>query len=130
MRLGGSPAAANAITRRRAVFHKALGYAVELGLLPANPAGTVQWRAPKDAAAVTPQAVASHGAGPGHPGPGRPDAPGPGGVLRLPVLRGAAPPKKPSLPAKAVSPSPRGRGAITLTGACPHRRLDQHRQAP
>jgi hypothetical protein len=110
MRLGGSPAAANTITRKRAVFHKALGYAVELGLLPANPAGTVQWRAPKDAAAVTPQAVASHGAGPGHPGLGRPDAPGPGGVLGLPVLRGAAPPKKPSLSAKAISPSPRGRG--------------------
>ena len=31
MRLDGSPAAANTITRKRAVFHKALGYAVELG---------------------------------------------------------------------------------------------------
>ena len=36
-RLDGSPAAANTITRKRAVFHGALGYAVELGLLPANP---------------------------------------------------------------------------------------------
>ena len=59
LRLDGTPAAANTITRKRAVFHNALGYAVELGLLPANPAGTVQWRAPKAAAAVSPQAVAS-----------------------------------------------------------------------
>ena len=36
-RLDGSPAAANTITRKRAVFHGTLGYAVELGLLPANP---------------------------------------------------------------------------------------------
>ncbi len=47
VRLDGSPAAANTITRKRAVFHNALGYAVELGLLPANPAGKVQWRAPR-----------------------------------------------------------------------------------
>jgi hypothetical protein len=59
VRLDGSPAAANTITRKRAVFHNALGYAVELGLLPANPADKVQWRAPKAAAAVSPQAVAS-----------------------------------------------------------------------
>jgi hypothetical protein len=26
------------------VFHGALGYAVELGLLPANPIGLVRWR--------------------------------------------------------------------------------------
>ncbi|HEY5987323.1 MAG TPA: hypothetical protein VIV12_13255 [Streptosporangiaceae bacterium] len=58
VRLDDSPAAANTITRKRAVFHNALGYAVELGLLPANPADTVQWRAPKAAAAVSPQAVA------------------------------------------------------------------------
>jgi hypothetical protein len=65
VRLDGSPAAANTITRKRAVFHNALGYAVELGLLPANPVGTVQWHAPKAAAAVSPQTVASpaHGAG-------------------------------------------------------------------
>jgi hypothetical protein len=35
-RLDGSPAAANTISRKRAVFNGALGYAVELGLLPAN----------------------------------------------------------------------------------------------
>jgi integrase len=58
-RLDGTPAAANTITRKRAVFHNALGYAVERGLLPANPAGTVPWHAPRAAAAVSPQAVAS-----------------------------------------------------------------------
>ena len=58
-RLDGSPAAANTITRKRAVFHGALGYAVELGLLPANPAGLVRWRAPRAAAAVSPATVAS-----------------------------------------------------------------------
>ncbi len=44
-RLDGTPAAANTIARKRAVFHGALGYAVELGLLPANPIGLVRWRA-------------------------------------------------------------------------------------
>jgi hypothetical protein len=34
-RLDGSSAAANTIARKRAVFHGALGYAAELGLLPA-----------------------------------------------------------------------------------------------
>ena len=38
-RLDGTPAAANTIARKRAVFHGALGYAVELELLPANPIG-------------------------------------------------------------------------------------------
>ena len=45
--------------RKRAVFHDALDYAVELGLLPANPVGQVRWTAPKAAAAVNPQTVAS-----------------------------------------------------------------------
>jgi integrase len=58
-RLDGSPAAANTVARKRAVFHGALGYAVELGLLPANPAGLVRWRAPKAASAVSPATVPS-----------------------------------------------------------------------
>ena len=58
-RLDGSPAAANTITRKRAVFNGALGYAVERGLLPANPIGLVRWRAPRAAAAVGPAIVAS-----------------------------------------------------------------------
>ena len=59
LRLDGSPAAAVTITRKRAVFHGALGYAVELGLLPANPIGLVRWHPPKTAIAVSPAAVAS-----------------------------------------------------------------------
>jgi integrase len=58
-RVDGSLAAANTITRKRAVFHGALGYAVELGLLPASPIGLVRWRAPRAAAAVSPATVAS-----------------------------------------------------------------------
>jgi integrase len=58
-RLDGSPAAANTIARKRAVFHSALGYAVELGLLPANPVGLVRWRAPKAVVAVSSATVAS-----------------------------------------------------------------------
>ncbi len=58
-RLDGTPAAADTIARKRAVFHGALGYAVELGLLPANPIGLVRWRAPKAASAVSPAAVPS-----------------------------------------------------------------------
>ncbi len=57
--LDGSPAAANTITRKRAVFHGALGYAVGLGLLAANPADRVQWRAPTAAVAINPSTVAS-----------------------------------------------------------------------
>ncbi len=60
-RLDGTPAAATTISRKRAVFHGALGYAVELGLLPANPIATVQWRCPQAAAAVHPAAVATPG---------------------------------------------------------------------
>jgi len=58
-RLDGSPAAANTITRKRAVFYGALGYAVELGLLAANPVSIVRWRAPRAATALSPATVAS-----------------------------------------------------------------------
>jgi integrase len=59
LRLDGSRAAANTITRKRAVFHGALGYAVEAGLLDSNPADQVSWQAPKAATAVDPKVVAS-----------------------------------------------------------------------
>lgn len=36
VRLDGTQAAANTVTRKRAVFHNALAYAVERGLLPSN----------------------------------------------------------------------------------------------
>jgi integrase len=58
-RLDGSATAANTIARKRAAFHGALGYAVELGLLPANPLGLVRWHAPAVATAVNPATVAS-----------------------------------------------------------------------
>ena len=60
LRLDGSRAAANTITRKRAVFHGALGYAVEAGLLDSNPADQVSWQVPKAATAVDPKTVASH----------------------------------------------------------------------
>jgi hypothetical protein len=59
VRLDGSPAAANTVSRKRAVFHNALGYAVELGLLPVNPISRVQWHAPAAAVAINPGTVAS-----------------------------------------------------------------------
>jgi hypothetical protein len=59
LRLDGSRAAANTITRKRAVFHGALGYAVEAGLLTSNPADAVTWQVPKAATTVDPKVVAS-----------------------------------------------------------------------
>jgi len=59
LRLDGSRAAANTITRKRAVFYNALGYAVELGLLAVNPVDRIQWKAPKACGAVDPRIVAS-----------------------------------------------------------------------
>jgi integrase len=59
VRLDSSRAAAATVARKRAVFHDALGYAVELGLLPANPVSQVRWTAPTAATAVNLQAVAS-----------------------------------------------------------------------
>ena len=59
MRLDGGRAAAITVARKRAVFHDAADYAVELGLLPANPVSQARWTAPAAATAVDPQAVAS-----------------------------------------------------------------------
>jgi hypothetical protein len=59
LRLDGSRAAANTITRKRAVFHGALGYAVEAGLLKFNPADSITWQVPKAATTVDPKVVAS-----------------------------------------------------------------------
>jgi integrase len=50
--LGGAPAAATTQRRKRAVFHNAVGYAVEQGLLAANPIDRVQWKAPEVAQTV------------------------------------------------------------------------------
>ena len=59
VRLDGSRAAAATVARKRAVFHDVMGYAVELGLLPANPVSQVRWTAPRAATVVNPQVVAS-----------------------------------------------------------------------
>jgi hypothetical protein len=59
LRLDGSRAAANTITRKRAVFHGALGFAVEAGLLNSNPVDSVSWQVPKTATTVDPKVVAS-----------------------------------------------------------------------
>jgi integrase len=57
--LGGQPTAATTQRRKRAVFHNALAYAVEQGLLPANPADLVRWTAPGVAPTVDRRVVVS-----------------------------------------------------------------------
>jgi len=56
-RLDGNPAAPNTVNRKRAVLANALGYAVELRLLPANPVDSIRWSAPKPATAVDRRSV-------------------------------------------------------------------------
>lgn len=46
-KLDGDTASASTIRRKRAIFHNALGYAVDAGLLPQNPLPQVQWKAPE-----------------------------------------------------------------------------------
>ncbi|MFF1836789.1 tyrosine-type recombinase/integrase [Streptomyces sp. NPDC058231] len=46
-KLDGSTAAASTIRRKRAIFHNALGYAVDAGHLSQNPLPQVQWKAPE-----------------------------------------------------------------------------------
>ena len=97
LRLDGSRAAASTIARKRAVFHDAAGYAVELGLLPANPVSQVRWTTPpKAAAAVNPQTVA--------------------GCLYYAALR---PEEAVALRSANLVLAPHGRGKLILTGACP-----------
>jgi integrase len=55
----GKPAAATTQRRKRAVFYNALGYAVEQGLLGANPVDRIQWKAPEVAETVDRRVVAS-----------------------------------------------------------------------
>jgi integrase len=118
-RLDGSPAAASTITRKRAVFHGALGYAVELGLLPANPAGLVRWRAPRAAVAVSPATVPS----PAQVGVIlaevariRPELAAFFGCLYYAALR---PEEAVALRRDDLILPARGRGTIILTAACP-----------
>jgi hypothetical protein len=46
-RLDGKTASASVIHRKRAVFHQALGFAVEAGLLAENPLHRIKWTAPE-----------------------------------------------------------------------------------
>ena len=78
------------VPKARAVFNGALGYTVELGLLPANPIGLVRWRA-QSRRGRQPGYRRQSGAGPGDPDPGLPHQAGAGRVLRLPVLRAPRP---------------------------------------
>jgi len=55
----GKAAAATTQRRKRAVFYNALGYAVEQGLLAANPVDRLQWKAPEVAETVDRRVVAS-----------------------------------------------------------------------
>ena len=55
----GKPAAATTQRRKRAVFYNALGYAVEAGLLGANPVDRIQWKAPQVAETVDRRVVVS-----------------------------------------------------------------------
>jgi hypothetical protein len=91
LRLDGRRAAANTITRKRAVFHGALGYAVEAGLLGIQPGRPDQLACPPSLPCGRPRDRGQPRPGAGPAGGGGPDPPGAGGVLRLPVLRGPAP---------------------------------------
>jgi integrase len=117
--LDGSPAAASTITRKRAVFHGALGYAVELGLLPANPIDLVRWRAPRAAAALSPATVASPAqvrAILAQVARARPELAAFFGCLYYAALR---PEEAVALRRADFILPARGRGKIILTAACP-----------
>jgi integrase len=57
--IDGKSAAATTARRKRSVLYNALGYAVELDLLSANPVDRVQWTAPEVAETVDRRVVAS-----------------------------------------------------------------------
>jgi len=107
----------------------ALGYVVEVGLLPANPASQVHWHAPKTAVAVNPATIAS-------PAQVRailaqttrikPELAAFFGCLYYAALR---PEEAVALRRDDLILPARGRGTIILTAACPRtrHRLDQHR---
>ncbi|MFB6676576.1 tyrosine-type recombinase/integrase [Streptomyces sp. NPDC056390] len=46
-KLDGTTASASTIRRKRAIFHNALGYAVDAGHLASNPLPQIQWKAPE-----------------------------------------------------------------------------------
>lgn len=60
-KLDGGLAAAKTVSRKRAVFHNALEFAVELGLLQRNPLTAVKWKAPKAVRSIDPRTVLNPG---------------------------------------------------------------------
>jgi len=56
--LSGTPSAATTQRRKRSVLYNALGYAVEIGLLAANPVDRIQWKSPGVAETVDRRVVA------------------------------------------------------------------------
>jgi len=59
--LDGSTAAATVISRKRAVVHNLLGYAVERGMLAVNPVSHLSWKRPKRVEQVDPRVVINPG---------------------------------------------------------------------
>jgi integrase len=59
LRSDGTTAAGTTVRRKCAVFSNALSYAVEVGLLAANPLSQLSWRPPRGCAAIDPRATAS-----------------------------------------------------------------------
>ena len=101
------------------MFHDAAGYAVELGLLPANPVSQVRWTPPKAAAAVNPQTVASPAqvrAILAEVARLRPELTAFFGCLYYAALR---PEEAVALRSANLVLARHGRGKLILTGACP-----------
>lgn len=59
-KLDGSPAAASVVSRKRAVLHNALDYAVERELLPSNPLTSLKWSRPRKVRAIDKRVVVNH----------------------------------------------------------------------
>jgi hypothetical protein len=115
LRLDGTRAAAATTARKRAVFHGCLGYAAQLGLLEANPLDHISWQSPRSSCPAGPQSA------PHLPRCRRswlrsPRSAGADRVLRLRVLRGAAPRRSRRPPRQLLHPP------LTRLGpADPHR---------
>jgi integrase len=56
-KVDGNPAAASVVSKRRRVLFNALEYAVERGLLIANPLPTFKWKPPKVSSAIGKRSV-------------------------------------------------------------------------
>lgn len=59
-RLDGASSAASVVSRKRAVLHNALDYAVERQVLPRNPLPELKWNPPKSVQAIDRRTVVDH----------------------------------------------------------------------